>query len=398
MLQLVYRKFLWRNTLKNFRITYFDILMKMQNQEKKEILPKENLFYLDFLKCIAIIFVVFYHTGALNNNIFRHPSIATYVFYFISPLVGTCVPIFFFVSGYLLLNKPVTLPKLISKIKKLVILIIFWRIVTFPIIYLIRGDNFTTMSVIKDMFDFKSGYTNHLWYLIAMIGIYVLYPLLKNAFDNNIDYFMFFLISITMLTFGTKLITQSINMIMFFVNKKLIFEIPYNNFISEFNVFASTRGFGIVYFMLGGLIYQWSKLLKRRSQILYIFNILLCMSLQFAYNVVATHINNNFYDPVWWSYDNIFTIFLLLNLYFLIKNIELKNLILKRFVTIIGKNSLGIYLIHNILFQITKNNVNSLFLNHNSYKFLYSIFIVLISLCLVLIIKKIPFLNKVISF
>lgn len=71
----------------------------------------ERWEYLDILKCIGIIFVIIYHSTIYNYNWIASPNITHYLRYFLTTLLSTCVPLFFFTNGYLLLNKDFDLKK-----------------------------------------------------------------------------------------------------------------------------------------------------------------------------------------------------------------------------------------------------------------------------------------------
>lgn len=95
-------------------ISFLDkIIEKYFSSQSSKPLTK-NLYYLDAMKAIAIFFVIIYHSGAIQNNIVYEGSFLNYLLYFISPLIGTCVPIFFFTSGYLLLNKEANLNRIFN--------------------------------------------------------------------------------------------------------------------------------------------------------------------------------------------------------------------------------------------------------------------------------------------
>ena len=60
---------------------------------------------LDLLKVIAIVFVLIYHVYARSANLNNVTGSFNCYNYFLKSILGTCVPVFFFVNGALLLNK-----------------------------------------------------------------------------------------------------------------------------------------------------------------------------------------------------------------------------------------------------------------------------------------------------
>ena len=332
-----------------------------------------------------------HHTGALHNNILSNDS--SYAYYFISPLIGTCVPIFFFVSGYLSLNKAVSLNKVWEKMIKIIILIVFWRFITFPIINLIRGNDFTFTTTVIDAFSFRSGYTNHLWYLMALLLIFSLLPVLKEIFDKNIKLYLFLLFSMIFFVFGTDLFIQVFNLVSLTFEKLELQQIPFAHFINDFNFYSSARGFGIVYFMIGGMVYRYQNSFTGRSNLFYFMVEIGLIALQFLYNLLHSISTDSLYDGVWWAYENMLTIPLVICIYFFIKKFQIDNTFVKSCISLVSKNTLGIYLVHNIVFQLTPN-LRSTMLSWNIHLgVVYSLIVLLLSLLITLLVKKTPFLN-----
>lgn len=353
-----------------------------------------NYFYLDIMKCIAIIFVIAYHTGALNNNIIEDPGINTYINYFISTLVSSCVPIFFFVNGFLLLNKPIKLNKLVHKVFNTLFIYLFWRYATFPIVYGINGIPFDSKSIWADFMQLKAGYTNHLWFLTALIGIYILYPIIKQTFDTNFSFFKYFLIGVFLMSFGTRLLGQISDIINYNFRGELDWGIT--KFLNSFNKFSSTYGFGLVYFMIGGLFFKFKNYRIKKSVVLIVLVISMLISL--SYGIMMSNASNEIYDVVWSGYDVIPTILITCSLLFLFNTIKYNNGIFHKIIMVIGRNSLGIYLLHNIVILTTKGPFMALWGQSNFLiRYTYVFVVLFLSLIINIILKKIPILNNVIT-
>lgn len=147
---------------------------------------KQRILYLDFLRCLAIIFVIILHSimTALGNPVFyQHPS--WYLCMLIEPLDRTGVPLFFMISGFLLLSSPKT--ENISdfykrNIPKLVIPLVVWSL-----IYYFAEVSFRQQPI--DIYDFLSqclnqGVVYHMWFVYTLLGIYLLCPFLKRMADQ----------------------------------------------------------------------------------------------------------------------------------------------------------------------------------------------------------------------
>ena len=378
-------------------ISFLDkIIEKYFSSQSSKPLTK-NLYYLDAMKAIAIFFVIIYHSGAIQNNIVYEGSFLNYLLYFISPLIGTCVPIFFFTSGYLLLNKEANLNRIFNKMKKIVFLILFWRFFTFLIINFLTLESFNIKTLIIDTFAFRSGFTNHLWYLMALLFLYSILPILKFIFDNNLKLYLFLLFSIFTFVFGTRFLSQIFNLADILLVNYNLQQIPFNNFIGDFNFYMSSRGFGIVYFMLGGLVYRYPTLNSINFNSKYVFIIFSSLFLQFGYNALYSNYFSTLYDPVWWAYENILTIPLVFSLFLLSKKLFHSNNWVTTLFSIVGKNSLGIYLVHNIIIQLT-NGLRSALLTFNpNLGIVYAMSVLISSLFITIIAMKIPFINNLLQ-
>lgn len=349
---------------------------------------------LDIMKSLSIIFVIAYHTGAINNNFITLPGTNTYINYFITTLLATCVPMFFFVNGFLLLNKPIDLKKHVSKIGRMIFLYFLWGIITYPIVYYVKGVPFTTESIWADFMASKTGYTNHLWFLSAMVGIYILYPLIKSVFDNQRSVFNYFLIGVFIMSFGTRFISQLFDIINYNTTGELDWGMT--KFILSFNKFSSSYGFAMVYFMLGGIVYKYKDYKMKRWISLSITVISMLLSL--SYGTMMSLASNELYDVVWSGYDIIPTITMVIGLFYFFNSFKYTNTPFTKLSILIGRNSLGIYLLHNIIILTTRPIYMEMW-NANNFliRYLYIVLVLLITLLITLFIKKIPFVNNIIK-
>jgi surface polysaccharide O-acyltransferase-like enzyme len=98
--------------------------------------------------------------------------------------VRICVPLFFMISGVLLLEKEENIRVYFTKrIKKVVIPLVFWSL--FFVVWISLKDN-TWPPDPKDFLDilYNPSYY-HLWFFYTLIGIYLLVPLLRKFIPNS---------------------------------------------------------------------------------------------------------------------------------------------------------------------------------------------------------------------
>ena len=147
---------------------------------------EKRIPYLDFLRCLAIFFVIVLHSIAptLVNPGFY--SCATwYLCMLADPFDRTGVPLFFMISGYLLLSRSGT--EQVWKfyrhnIPKLVIPLAAWNL----IYYLIQSGSGQYPMDPRDFLSrlLNQGVSYHMWFVYTLLGIYLLCPFLKRIVDH----------------------------------------------------------------------------------------------------------------------------------------------------------------------------------------------------------------------
>lgn len=81
----------------------------------------------------------------------------------------------------------------------------------------------------------------------------------------------------------------------------------------------------------------------------------------------------------------------------MIANIKIKTKQVVWIISLIGKNSLGIYLIHNIIFQTTLPIRQSLLEVNQNLGIVYSLIILIISLLTSILMSKIPIVKELLQ-
>lgn len=146
---------------------------------------------LSLLRIVATLSVIFIHTcNTLANNAGAF-SLCSKQHIFLNTaftMVHWAVPLFFMITGSLLLNKSKSISTQIclSKYVKRIVLALFIFGVPFSWLEIIATSKTISIST------FVSGFVNvvtgnswgHLWYLYALIGIYLILPVIKSFTDN----------------------------------------------------------------------------------------------------------------------------------------------------------------------------------------------------------------------
>jgi len=143
---------------------------------------KENIYYFDYLRVIAAFLVIFMHVAAtpLRAGI----NTDWHLINGLTSLAFTAVPLFFMMSGYLLLSNESTTDitaLLKRRLPKLIVPLIFWSVVV-----IVGRLYYTDTLNATNFFDsfvsaFNSPAMVHLWYVYTLVALYLVAPILYNG-------------------------------------------------------------------------------------------------------------------------------------------------------------------------------------------------------------------------
>lgn len=155
---------------------------------------KEKIPYLSFLRAAATVSVVFIHIAGTDvpNHMERSGWIALIIY---SCVTRFAVPVFFMVSGALMLNsdRKLDIGRLYKKnIAKMLVILAVWGM--FFHLYLIDFQ-ISFQELYRIFVDMVRGNVfYHFWFLFAIIGIYMMLPIVKvfteHASRRQIEYFL----------------------------------------------------------------------------------------------------------------------------------------------------------------------------------------------------------------
>jgi surface polysaccharide O-acyltransferase-like enzyme len=363
---------------------------------------KEGRVYsYDLIKSIAIYLVCLYHFGlparSSDTDILKSHQYATYFNYFFIGISSIGVPLFFMVNGALLLNKTFDIKKHIYKIMVLFLLYILWGAITLIIEVPIFGDHYSLTEFFKVIYYTKQGRINNLWFLPALIYVYILFPLIKSLLDKNekpLSYYLWVMIFI--FTFGIVFLNDLINVVGYFLNSNILKNKQLSSF-PWFNPFNLYFSYALIYFLTGGWLV---KFIKRRNfkTIHCLLLLLLSWCLLSLFGLMMTNITREVYDTVWYGYDTIMTLAMTISVFILCSKISVYNPKFKKVITTIGANTLGIYFIHYPLGYWFKQLFGEQWLhNHFFLTLLYSLLLMLLSLLISLMLRRIPIVGRMVK-
>lgn len=347
---------------------------------------KKHYHALDWMKTLAIFFVLFYHTYKVDTDFLSTGSWIAYLHYFLETPFAIAVPLFFTVNGFLLLGKPLDLSRHWKKMKALFCLTIFWDAVCCAFQLLIKQEHTTPIGFVFMVHD-----SEILWFLRALFVLYVFLPLIKEAFDHNKKVFYFTLLLFMVFSFGNKTLVMLSNIL----DQLLHIDAIANNynFFGTFNPLKGLAGYSFAYFMIGGWLSEHLDAICSRIKTGALLScILVCWLLLFGYGVLVSVHTNEIYDVVYPSYGEAFTCLITVSVFLLFS--KHLNVPAPRWVRAIGSNTLGIYCLQWPIFAYIKLNYGHLYGVNILWNFLTAVCVLFVCQTIVFLLKKIPILNK----
>lgn len=350
----------------------------------------KRIFYFDVLRAIAIIGIVFCHAAifflitGVNSSYF--PVTA-----FFDCLRDFSIPIFLMLSGALLLNRDDSLIKFFKKrLSRLLIPFLFWVLVyvAYASVYIWHGFN------IKSSIDILLGTSGTLgvtfWFIwmiiICYLGIFAINKVIKFGNERKENFDSIFI----------KILT-GLSLIYILISEFGLF----NPYFSRLVYFVSFISYIVIGYFIANNDYVGRKIdSKIIIAVTLVVSIILYSYYIFGFVVPQSTSSNHF---VYKGYFNLLILVLSVNIFIFFKylsktkfltNIESNNV--GNAITVFSNYSFGLYLCHYLIIYHLKINYTKFFLDQN---FLISIpllviIVIVISLVILWILDKIPYLNR----
>lgn len=288
------------------------------------------------------------------------------------------------ISGSLFLNRDLSFQKIYSKYVKRILI----HLITWSFIYSISNFQLSKKNIKLIIFKFFSGHY-HLWFLYSIMGLYILTPFLREIAKKDNLLKRFILLSVIF-----SFLFPNFNIIISYYSNSYYNILDYIHRYLNLNYISGN----VFYFMIGYYLNNNNTKLKYFITI-FIFIIGISGNLfviKLSYNIVIKQKIKDtlFFQP---EYLNIavysISIFILIKYHFTNKKLNQKICLIK----IISNNTFGIYLIHPLIFEKTKQL--RIFKFTLFVKLIFRIpmitsLIYLFSLLISIIIKQIPLIGK----
>lgn len=334
--------------------------------------------YLDLLRAVSALAVIVIHVSA-NNWYGYIGSYNWIVFTIYEGITRAAVPVFFMISGSLLLSKRYSFKKLCLKIIKLLIFLFVWayiyKVIQAPSEY---GSIFGIMNSIYETI-YGNSYV-HLWFIYSIIALYFISPILSLFVHNN----------------SSKKIFYTIIAIFILDNLVAIYICLFNPpFITE-NIlkYIYTYSIGYIGYFLLGYYLRITEFTNQVQNKIYILGTL--AALLVICFVIYDCIASQTLSVRYWSYTTPFMAVYSCAWFIYAKNICNKiNTDLMRIISSIANFSLGIYGVHFLFIIIFWQIGFDTFLFNGLFSVpIISAVVLVCSYIASYIIKLLPFLGK----
>lgn len=305
----------------------------------------KRIYSLDLMKVLAIWFVVILHSGVWKPN--YQAGNFKYLIEYTGRSISEGVPIFLFVNGFLLLQKKdLNLKKHYKKTIKLSALMVIWAFLIYIMCHLINGDlgNIGFHQMLDDILrlNIKSPYIGPLWFLQDLIGIYLVFPVIKYLYDDHFEEFKFIFFLIAFFTVGISCLNV-LNDVSVVATGFRGFDML-KNFINMLNPFG--KGWFLFYFSLGGMTAHYQEKLLKKKKFIYICTVISIILVDLVSLFISKKSQSNYNQGLYYA---TFDFLLVLSLYLLMSSYVPGKNRLSSLVTSIGKYTFGIYFVHRIV-------------------------------------------------
>ena len=345
--------------------------------------------YIDILRIISTYSVVLLHTISLKWSGVELGSSDFAIMMVYETLVRCAVPMFFMISGALMLESKgqFSYRKLFShNILHLITVYILWSILIPCWDKLIAGESVLTV-------DFESAVVNgywHLWFLLPLIGLYILIPVFQKIVMNDrvcwyyaVLGFIFAVIIPFLVQIGQCYYSSSLF-------SKVMQDI--NTVVSKINM-SVVCNYGF-YFVIGYLLSQLE--ISKTGRYTLLITGILTMITAIILNIQASRLAGTVQEPFSGHY-NLLVFISTIALFVAIKTIagDMHERVNSKTITFISTNCIGIYVLHiPIRNLLNLNGIHSISFNPLFAAPIIALLIFLIAGLITVLIRKVPIIGK----
>lgn len=288
----------------------------------------QRILWLDILRILAAFMVVFIHSPKAIEGMESNIYYAMYNY-----IMLPCVPLFFIISGYLLLpTKENMFPFLKKRMTRIVFPLLFWSI-----IILIIGHHNSWKDFFQNLFyiPFFQKVNGHYWFLYSLISIYLVLPIvsawLRTAEQRELEFALYLWLFVSALPFLNILLPN-----------------VFDGNGDYFNFLYYNAGF-LGYFFLG----YYLKSYKKKNMLLKSFVLMLITSGFHLFLMVyaKTRGEVSIILPIMNPYLSVDVIFQSLFIFLVVKKYGSKLSFMEGLIHSLALLTFGVYLIHGLILR-----------------------------------------------
>ena len=190
-------------------------------------MERKREYAFDILRVISMIMVIVIHVSNVYSRSFGIISNKSFLFSLCyNTICRVSVPIFFMISGALLLDRSFNFKKYIKRLLKFVLLIIVW-----DVLYLVWEYYYLGITYDKLYKLLITPYRAHLWFLYTILLLYAIQPLLRIILNKSNKYIKVLLLFTWLILSTASMINMTIakvftifSYIGFFVLSKYVYD------------------------------------------------------------------------------------------------------------------------------------------------------------------------------
>jgi surface polysaccharide O-acyltransferase-like enzyme len=341
----------------------------------------KDIFWITRLRALSTFFVIFLHVSAPFAASFDANDISFnwWVGNVFNSFSRFCVPIFLMITGALMFSEKTSLIKFyLKRLKRVLIPFLFWSCIY---IALTLNVNYSTIYELLDFETFKyvlsllfagNQMSFHLWYVYMILGIYLFIPIVgtwvKESSNNEL---------LIVLTIWITSIILEYSML-----KKL-------NIQLDLHYFSGYMG----YVLLGYFLFRLNK-----KYIYFGFFLIIVGFLTTLFGTYFICLKNGQFEHFFYENLSINVILLSAGIFLIIKSESINYLFPKQIISLVAEYSYGIYLSHILVLNLfSQLYLDGKTLNPILAVPLISFLCLFVSMLLIWVLKKIPYLKKIVG-
>lgn len=346
-------------------------------------MQKERLYYLDLLRFVAVCAVILIHASAPFVSHCEGTTIEFILGNIFDGISRLGVPLFLMISGALMLDERRDFRCRKSALRLLYIFLIWsflYTVVFCVFLPYVRKEPIDLISVLS---HFIRGHS-HLWYMYAIIGLYLITPILRSFVkESNRKIVFYFILLCLVFQFTNPFIQLILNVL------------PFDNLSSEslrtytyvFERLSPDFVGGLTVYYVTGWYIAHAELSKKNIALLCGAGLLGVISI-----VLLTQLFPDHYELMY-AYESVLVFFYAVAVFLLVKKYYKPTEKKKQVFSFLSKYTFGIYLVHIFVWNIVE-----VLLGDNIF-FVPLIALITFSLSLLIcfILSKIPVLKKIIK-